>query len=119
MSFFNWKPKDEDDYIPYSTHKDDINVHSDEDYDDDEEDEECEEDEEDFGDIKFLKELSNGALIFRIVDEDYDPAGGYVIVSPSGNIEIIKDNFFDALGDKEKKYLETQALTFWHATRNI
>lgn len=115
MSIFNRKSKDEDDYIPYSTHKADINVHSDEDYNDDEEDEE--EDEEDFGDIKFLKELSNGALIFRIVDEDYDPAGGYVIVSPSGNVKIVKD-IFHTLGFKEKLYLETQALTFFQATRN-
>lgn len=49
---------------------------------------EDEDEDYDYG-IKFKKELSNGALVFLIVDDDYDHVGGYVVVSPSGILQLL------------------------------
>lgn len=69
----------------------------------------------DFG-IKFKKELSNGSLIFLIVDDDYDPAGGYVVVSPSGIPTVIKDDFYE-IDDRNCEYIAGLAKEFFEATK--
>lgn len=42
--------------------------------------------------ILFWKELSNGALVFQIIDDDYNPAG-HIIVFSSTEFEILPDGF--------------------------
>ena len=69
----------------------------------------------DYG-IEFKKELSNGSLIFCIVDDDYDHAGGYVVVSPSGIPTVIIDDLYE-INDIDKKHIESLAKTFFEATR--
>ena len=66
--------------------------------------------------IKFVKELSNGSLVFLIVDDDYDCAGGYVVVSPSGIPTIIKDDFYE-FTDKDCEYIKSLATAFFEATK--
>lgn len=65
--------------------------------------------------IVFDKELSNGTLVFNIIDDDYDPAG-HVIVSSGGTIKIIESTFYD-LDKNERNYLENQAKKFYDASR--
>ena len=66
--------------------------------------------------IKFKKELTNGSLVFLIVDEDYDHAGGYVVVSPSGIPTVIKDDFYE-IDDENCKYISSLARDFFQATK--
>lgn len=68
--------------------------------------------------IKFKEQLSNGALIFLIVDDDYDWIGGYVVVSPSGIARLVKNDIEDLgdLDDKDDNYLKKTAEAFYKAT---
>ena len=66
--------------------------------------------------IEFQEELSNGAIIFLIVDDDYEHSGGYVVVSPSGIPTVIIDDLYE-INDIDKKHVESLAKTFFEATR--
>lgn len=79
------------------------------------------EDEDDFDvGIKFKKELSNGAFIFLIIDDDSDWIGSYVIVSTNGVAKIV-DNKFDKydefLNDTNCNRLKKTAEAFYWATK--
>ena len=76
---------------------------------------EDEDEDYDYG-IKFKKELSNGALVFLIVDDDYDHVGGYVVVSPSGISTVINDELYD-IDEKNCTHVEILAKNFFDATR--
>lgn len=108
MGLFDRKKHKEDSYSPYSQSEYSIN--------NEEEDED--EDEFDVG-IKFKKELSNGSLVFLIVDDDFDWLGGYVIVSTNGVANIVDNEFeeYDEfLNDTICNRLKETAETFYRAT---
>lgn len=62
--------------------------------------------------IDFLKELSTGAIIFKIIDF-YNNTAGYVIVC-SSHIKIIESGFYD-FSTADRDYLRKQAQIFWDA----
>ena len=68
----------------------------------------CDED-SDF-EIVFWKELSNGVLIFFIIDDDYDPAG-HIIVTNSEDIEILESGFYE-FEDEDRNYLRRRVREF-------
>lgn len=77
-----------------------------------------EDDDYDIG-IKFKKQLSNGSLIFLIVDDDFDWLGSYVVVSPTGIVNIVDNEFEynnDDLNDIICERLKEKAKSFYDAT---
>lgn len=108
MGLFNRKKNKENLYSPYSQSEYSIsNHHLDED-----------EDEFDVG-IKFKKELSNGSLVFLIVDDDFDWIGSYVIVSTNGVANIVDNKFEeydDSLNGTNCNRLKEVAEAFYRAT---
>lgn len=60
--------------------------------------------------IVFWKELSNGILVFQIIDDDYDPAG-HIIATDSENIEILESGFCD-FEDEDYDYLRRKVRKF-------
>lgn len=65
--------------------------------------------------IDFDKELSNGALVFNIVDDEHQHFG-HVVVSPNGTVTNIKSTAFDDFNDTDENYLNQQAKKFYDAT---
>ena len=115
MSFFKRDKSENGNYSSYSSTSEQWPSEEFDSKNVDYEDEDYEDEDYEYG-IKFKKELSNGSLIFLIVDDDYDHAGGYVVVSPSGTPTVIKDNF-DNIEDSECNHLESLAKAFFEATR--
>lgn len=62
--------------------------------------------------IDFFKELSTGALIFKIIDYNNNIAG-HVIVCTS-HIKILESGFYD-FSTADRDYLRKQAQKFWNA----
>ncbi len=60
--------------------------------------------------IVFWKELSNGTLIFQIIDDDADPAG-HVIATSSNQIEILESGFYE-YDDEDLSYIRNKAKEF-------
>ena len=112
MSFFKRDKSENGNYSSYSSTSEQWPS---EEFDSKDEDYEDEDEDYEYG-IKFKKELSNGSLIFLIVDDDYDHAGGYVVVSPSGIPTVINDNFYN-IEDSKCNHLESLAKAFFEATR--
>lgn len=63
-------------------------------------------------DLEFFKELSTGALIFKIIDYDNNFAGH--VIAHDSNIKILKSCFYDFSTD-EKNYLRKRAQEFLDA----
>ena len=75
-------------------------------------------DEENLGySIKLKKELSNGALIFKVINYDEEYEGAYVIVSPAGFATFFEDGSFDPFTEEECQALKNLAEHFFSATR--
>lgn len=75
-------------------------------------------DEENLGySIKLKKELSNGALIFKVINYDGEYEGAYVIVSPAGFATFFEDGSFDSFTEEERQTLKNMAEYFFSATR--
>lgn len=77
--------------------------------DDGSKDDEYDYDDVDF-EIDFFKELSNGALIFKIIDDNFDPAG-HIVLSASGSVTIIESGFHE-YDEEDKSYLKQQVEIF-------
>ncbi len=70
--------------------------------------------------IKFKKELSNGSLVFLIVDDDFDWIGSYIVVSANGVANIVDNKFedySDQLNDIVCSRLKETAEAFYQATK--
>lgn len=75
-------------------------------------------DEENLGySVKFKQELSNGALIFTVINYDEEYEGAYVIVSPAGFATFFEDGSFDSFTEEERQTLKNMAEYFFSATR--
>lgn len=113
MSLFNRKAKNSD-YSSYSSTSEQWN----QDKFDSKDVDDIEADDTEYYDssIQFDEELSNGSLVFLIVDDDYNHAGGYVVVSPSGIPTVIDDDFYE-MTDRDREHLESLAKAFFEATR--
>ena len=75
-------------------------------------------DEENLGySIKLKKELSNGALIFEVINYGEEYEGAYVIVSPAGSSTFFEDGSFDSFTEEECQTLKNMAEYFFSATR--
>ncbi len=61
-------------------------------------------------DIRFNDELSNGALILNIIDEDDDVAG-HITVSSTKIITVFPSEFWD-FSEEDKEYLKEKATRF-------
>ena len=115
MPFFNQDKSENSNYSSYSSTSNQWNSDKLDFKDIDDKDETDDVEGYDFG-IKFIKELSNGSLVFLIVDNDYDHAGGYVIVSSSGIPTVIKDDFYE-IADRDCEYIASLAKNFFEATK--
>ena len=70
--------------------------------------------------IEFECQLFDGALVFKIVDDDFEFLGGYVIVSPGGIPKIFINDFEDCkdeINDEVCRYLKEKAMTFYLDTK--
>lgn len=63
-------------------------------------------------DIEFFKELSTGALIFKIIDCDNEFAGH--VIAHDSDIKILKSCFYD-FTTNDKDYLKKRAREFLDA----
>lgn len=66
--------------------------------------------------IDFYQELSNGTLVFKIIDDDQEHAG-HVVVSSKGTVSIIESSSFYVFDDADIQYLKTQAQKFYDALK--
>lgn len=64
--------------------------------------------------IDFFKELSNGALVFKLIDDD-DEQAGHVVVSSKGTATIIENTLSYNLDDDDRECLKAQAEKFYNA----
>ena len=110
MVLFHRKKNKKNSYSPYSQSDSSINNDN------------LDKDESHVG-IKFKKELSNGSLVFLIVDDDFDWLGGYVIVSANGVANIVDnivDNKFKYYSNKINSTISSRlkktAEAFYYAT---
>ena len=75
-------------------------------------------DEENLGySVKFKQELSNGALIFTVINYDEEDEGAYVIASPAGLATFFDDGLYDPFTEEECQALKNLAEYFFSATR--
>ena len=80
-----------------------------------EEDNEEEDDDEADFEIDFREELSDGTLVFDIVDSDFDKAGHVVCPAKATDkeeIQIIESIFYDAFTQADCNHLKDQVLKF-------
>lgn len=63
--------------------------------------------------LSFLQQLQSGAILCTVVDED-DEKVGYVIITPSKEIEIIESIFYE-YEDTDRNHLRNQAQKFFKA----
>ena len=68
-------------------------------------------------DLVFLEELSNGSLIFKIIDYEYNPAG-HVVVTPKLDIAIIKSGVY-TFDKVDREHLTKQAELFYRAANRF
>ena len=68
-------------------------------------------------DLVFLKELSNGSLIFKIIDYEYNPAG-HVVVTRKFDITIIKSGLY-TFDKADREHLINQAELFYKAANRF
>ncbi len=65
--------------------------------------------------LNFLSELSNGSIVFEVIDRNKHYADGYVVLSPSGVVTLINDELYKTFSKDEARHLRDMANNFYKA----
>ena len=69
-----------------------------------------EDDDEIYFEIDFVQELSDGAMVFKIIDTEFCVAG-HIVVSSKSKVTLIKSDFYEYT-EEDEKYLNSQVQKF-------